>query len=366
MSEPVKFKTFRDLRNLPKEVEEDKSSSTSTASLPSGASSTSITSLTSRASRGSVANKTKLREVINSETSPTRDYQKVPNSVTRIAVPAGAFRGKSKQVWDYFWSISRGAINPARTFKKSRKEIKDGSGLGSMVTVDAAIGHLQALGLVKVKQIIGSGWGNEYEVFTPDEINLTSTSSTSISSTTSLTQKVDILDMPESSISSITQPVEKQGIYSDTKTSLKTNTTDDEAFAGFINKFQEAATEIAGKRLSNRDAENLEKIADLLILELKIAASRTSNISSIPAFLTEVLRRKLRDVSNTTKPSKVKADLVGKAEPVCYEIKPLNEQGREAALTQLHEFAADDFLPEFEKWYTPEDWTWLMKELKKN
>jgi hypothetical protein len=38
-----------------------------------------------------------------------------------------------------------------------------------------------------------------------------------------------------------------------------------------------------------------------------------------------------------------------------YEIKPLDKQGREAAVEQLREIAGDEFLQDFEKWYTSED-----------
>jgi hypothetical protein len=41
------------------------------------------------------------------------------------------------------------------------------------------------------------------------------------------------------------------------------------------------------------EKEKLGELAELLATELKIAAARTSNVSSIPAFLTEHLRRRL-------------------------------------------------------------------------
>ncbi len=280
------------------------------------------------------------------------------------------FRGKSKQVWDYLWSVSRGAINPTRVIRKSRKEIKMSSKLGSMVTVDAAIEHLEKIGLLKVIPNIGSSNGNEYEIFTPEEIDLTVTSISSISSNTrytSLTQKVDDLDIPESGISSITQTIENKTTSDDTKTSLKTNTTDDDGFAHFIEKFQSAAKELTGKKLSKRDSENLEKLADLLVLELKIAARRTGSVSSVPAFLTEILRRKLHEAPKNDKSSKVKIDTVGKSDDKVgsYEIKPLDTKGREEALAHLREFVDDDFLLDFKKWYTDDDWKYFMKELKK-
>jgi hypothetical protein len=45
--------------------------------------------------------------------------------------------------------------------------------------------------------------------------------------------------------------------------------------------------------VSVSEKEKLGELAELLATELKIAAARTSNVSSIPAFLTEHLRRRL-------------------------------------------------------------------------
>ncbi len=107
-------------------------------------------------------------------------------------------------------------------------------------------------------------------------------------------------------------------------------------------------------------------LADLLILELKAAARRTDGVSNIPAFLTEVLRRQFfasRQGQSSSKSAKTKIDTVGKAESDSYEIKPLDQKGREEALAQLREFAGDDFLQDFKKWYTTEDWTWLIDNL---
>ena len=97
MSEPLKFKTFKDTRNI-----------------VVAKSSTSISSSPSIPSRARVSSSTSIGK--NSDISPVRDFQKVPNSVSRNL---DLFRGKSKQVWDYLWSVSRGAINPSRTVRKS-------------------------------------------------------------------------------------------------------------------------------------------------------------------------------------------------------------------------------------------------------
>jgi hypothetical protein len=215
----------------------------------------------------------------------------VPNSVTRRAIPEGLFRGKSKQVWDYLWSVTRGAIVPNRSTRRSRREIKAGSGLGSMVTVDAALEHLENVGLIAVKPSIGSLTGNEYEVFTPEEA---STSTSSTTSSTRITQKVDVLDVLESSTSSTTQLVENTGSLGSPNTSFKTEEIkpDDEAFAEFAAAVKKTALEITGKEPTQAEASRWGEVAEVLMTELRIAAGRTT-VSSVPAFLAEHLRRRL-------------------------------------------------------------------------
>jgi hypothetical protein len=51
--------------------------------------------------------------------------------------------------------------------------------------------------------------------------------------------------------------------------------------------------EVTGRDPSVSDADKWAELAELLITELKIAAGRTSGVSSVPAFLTEHLRRRL-------------------------------------------------------------------------
>ncbi len=392
MSE-IKFKTFKDLKSLgsstikPIDIETRTTSISISPSIPSTSSNTSITAIQPDKSKlKSHSQKNPLKKS-SLPVSPDRDYQKVPNSVTREAVPAGFFRGKSKQVWDYLWSVSRGAITPTRTVNKTRKQIKDGAGLGSLVTVDAAIEHLQTIRLIEVRQSIGSYSGNEYEIFSPEEIQERYTSISSISSTTSLTQKVDILDILESSISSITQTEENKGSYGGAKTSLKTSTKNDDerALAIFARKLGEASRRITGKGTSPNEAEKWGKLAELLILELELAARNTTGISSVPAFLTEVLRRRLilnpeeksRSRNNSSDRKKPNRATVGKnyddvessynPETGEYEIKPLNEAGKAKALELVYEAkteGGEEFLEDLRKWYLAEDWEWLMKELE--
>lgn len=226
------------------------------------------------------------------------------------------------------------------------------------------IKYLKETKLLDSRPAIGSHAGWEYEIFVPEEVEETGQVGVSVSKDKT-GENLHLHSVQNLSLITLTKAIDNKGLNDTSKTSFKDNTkNDDEAFADFIENFQSAAEELTGKKLSKRENENLGKLADLLILELKIAARRTDNIFSVPAFLTEVLRRKLRDaVPTTAKSPKLRTDTVGKADSETYEIKPLDEQGRESALEQLREFAGDEFLQDFKKWYTEDDWAWLTKEL---
>lgn len=56
---------------------------------------------------------------------------------------------------------------------------------------------------------------------------------------------------------------------------------------------RKANREVTGREPSATDSDRWAELADLLVTELKIAAGRTSTVSSVPAFLTEHLRRRL-------------------------------------------------------------------------
>lgn len=378
-AEPKKtFKTFRDLKTISKSPHDEPLTSTST---PSISSKTGIPSISSNTSTTSTPKKSSFpNKIQNKETSPVRDFQKIPNSVTRDALPQGTFKGKSKHVYDYLWSVSRGAIQPTRFVKKSRREIKKGSGLGSMVTVDAAIEHLQLIGLLKVTQAVGSLSGNEYEIFAPDEIDLSSPSISSISSKTSLTQKVDILANPESSISRETQTVESKDGYNDVKTIFKTlNQEDDESpLAEILKMLNEAAKRATGKDLTAKDFEALKDIVEIIISETDLARTRTHSISVYLKLAAENLRRRLYSKKTEIKIKNVPEEKnwieVGKNteqideydEQGNYIPKPLDENDRKEALKILREYQSWDApVEDSGRFYTPEDWEWLMKNLPK-
>lgn len=306
--------------------------------------------------------------------SPKRDYTKVANSINRDAVPSGLFKGTSKNTYDVLYQRTRGAINPKRSIKVVQSDLLLWTNL-SHNSLRSHLKHLQSVGLVRVHYKLGDNSGAEYEIFLPEEINL---------------QEVDL----DTSYHLLPPPTATQNMVGGTyqnvvvgggslmpenieekqslKTSLKTNTkTDDEsasAFAEFLEKIAAACKRITGKAPTKRDAEKWGILADLLILELETAAKRADSISSAPAFLTEVLRRKLMSGgrSNMSKLGKAQPDIVGKNHTTDeYEIKSLDTEGRESVLEQLREWADDDeFLQSYKRWYVEEDWEWLIKELR--
>jgi hypothetical protein len=229
--------------------------------------------------------------------SPARDYTKVANSIRREAVPAGLFKGKSKQLYDELYALTRGAVVPKRKVRISRPKLMKLAHIGSRVTFDTNINHLHAVGLIEVTVLTGEHEGNEYEIFIPEELEseISMPSQSSLTSLTSHAQKLDRLVRLETSQTRHTLSVEDIDSYVVPKTSFKTKEEkfDDEAFAALVASFRQATKEITGKETSASEAERWRELSELLITELRIAAARTDGVSSVPAFLTEHLRRRL-------------------------------------------------------------------------
>jgi hypothetical protein len=312
------------------------------------------------------ASKRKSRQPI----APEKDFTRVPNSVSRVAIPERLFRGMSKNTYDALYLKTRGAINPIRKIRATKSDLIRWTGV-SDVTLDKHLKYLRSVGLINWEFIIGSHDGNWYEVFIPEEINLTDL--TNLTNHTSGNQSKEVRYLTTNLVGGVGggQTEESKEFKSNSKTSFKTNTSDDEAFAKFSEVFGRAAFELTGKKLGAADQKPLQDLAELLVLELRTAASRTDNVSNVPAFLTEVLRRQFftarqnKTVGNSAlKTAVVKPDTIGKSDSENFEIKPLDESGREAALEQLREFSGESFLEDFKKWYTPEDWQWLTENLK--
>jgi hypothetical protein len=232
--------------------------------------------------------------------APARDYQKVANSITRVAVPAGVFKGKCKQLYDFLYSKTRGSIMPSRSVRLTRREIMLGSDIGSTKTLFLNLRHLRDAGLVTWDERVGPHEGNIYMVHLPEEAGTMGTHSTQGTQSTQSAEsasspKVDRVLGVESTLSTHSVSAANIDTSGTPKTSLKTNTerVDDEAFAALVEKLKTVSREVSGKEPSKADAERWAEVAELLVTELKVAASRTT-VTSAPAFLAEHLRRRLR------------------------------------------------------------------------
>jgi hypothetical protein len=226
--------------------------------------------------------------------APVRDFVRVPNSVVRDALPAGLFKGESKKTYDALYQRTRGAVLPRRAIRATLAEVMAWAGV-SHNTLKAHLKHLARVGLVEVHYVRGDNTGAEYEVFTPEEVPPT----THHPQTTHLPASSHNLAPPTTQnlvLGGGGQTLDAQRISEPDKTSFNTNTeqnTDDEAFAKFIAALKSVNREVTGKEPSASDTDKWEELAELLITELKIAAGRTATVSSVPAFLTEHLRRRL-------------------------------------------------------------------------
>lgn len=266
------------------------SASSASANRESQGTQSTLSTLSTESTQGTLTSNT-------SPAAPARDYQKVANSITRVAVPSGVFKGKCKQLYDFLYSKTRGSIVPSRSARLTRREIMLGSDIGSTKTLFLNLRHLRDSGLVTWEEHVGTHEGNLYTVHLPEEIDTRGTQSTlgTLSTLSTSSPKVHRVLRVESTQSTHTLSAANTYSSEESKTSFKTNTerTDDEAFARLVEKLKTATREVSGRESSKADAERWAEVAELLVTELKVAASRTT-VTSAPAFLAEHLRRRLR------------------------------------------------------------------------
>jgi hypothetical protein len=227
--------------------------------------------------------------------APERDFARVANSIVREAVAGGFFTGKSKQLYDYLYSRTRGAIVPVRGVKVTKPVLMKGSHIGSERTLLKNLHHLKAIGLVEVSVTDGEHSGNLYTVMLPEEVPTPRTPRTPPTDVHHALPKVGYVPTAESGVGDVGSRPINSGTYIDLKTSFKTkeeNLDDDAALAGLNEALKTANRELTGKDLSRIEADRWREVADVLVAELKIAAARTT-VSSVPAFLAEHLRRRL-------------------------------------------------------------------------
>jgi hypothetical protein len=244
---------------------------------------------------------TPSRRQLKPSVSPERDYTKVANSIVRQAVPSGLFGeqgGKSKELYDTLYALTRGAIVPKRKIRIPKDQLMKKAGIGSEVTLRKNLVRLRAANLIKESIVPGAHGGNEYEVFLPEEVGLTGSTPSTPSSpgtgsnTPQMREAVEAVESRDSipSLSGI-----ESTAYEPDKTLLKDQQTFDDdatALAGMFAELKAATKELTGKHLSATESDRWREVAQVLVAELKIAAARTT-VSNVPAFLAEHLRRRL-------------------------------------------------------------------------
>ncbi len=222
--------------------------------------------------------------------APMRDFQKVANSITREAVPSGVFKGKCKQIYDFLYSKTRGAIVPSRSIKLTRQAIMQGSNVGSTKTLFLNLRHLRAAGLVTWAECEGTHGGNEYTVHLPEE-TLSTQGTQGYSEYPGYPEYfLPWVPMVESTQGTQGSSPVLSTITPDPNTLIKDKERFDDEAAPLGELFRELEREIIGK--NSASLQQWQDLRELLITELKIAAARTT-VSNVPAFLTEHLRRRL-------------------------------------------------------------------------
>ncbi|HVE59659.1 MAG TPA: hypothetical protein VNB22_22805, partial [Pyrinomonadaceae bacterium] len=299
-----------------------------------------------------------------------RNYQKVPNSLTKQAIPAGLFKGKAKQLYDVLYSMTRGAVVPVRVIRVRKGELMKKANIGSRITFDSNITHLQLVGLIRETVFAGEHAGNEFEVFTFEEMETmpSQSSQSSDSSQTSPSQKqVRVVSLESSQTSQSLNPSEITS-YEKPKTLFKTFLKiDDEApIANAFLKLNEAARATTGKDLTQKDWEAFSEIIELIINETSVARTRAKSVSVYLKFAAENLRRRLysKTVRYDKNPKMFEPGSVEVAQTE-FIAEPLGEN-RELILENLRkivEAGGRESIEVFAGNYLPEDWNWLVTNL---
>lgn len=289
--------------------------------------------------------------------APMRDFNRRANSIEREALPQGLFPGSSKKIYDALYLRTRGANPPRARVRASRRDFLDWTDIRNIKTVDGHLRYLMGVGLIVRHWELGSTEGSQYEVRLPEELPGVSTTHHH-SPPDTITQFSGSGDSRFSGSGGEGQTVDSSTASGGGKTSsLKTNTerSDDEAFAALIEKLKTASREVSGKESSKADAERWAEVAELLVTELKVAASRTT-VTSAPAFLAEHLRRRLRkadarqiereviEASSKQSPAAAKPELT--AEQIQEQVNLMTRLMRDGAeMKELEEQFAANFRP---------------------
>jgi hypothetical protein len=182
---------------------------------------------------------------------------------------------------------------PRKAIRATQAELMEWARI-SHNTLKAHVRHLSRVGLLKVNYVRGDNTGAEYEIFTPEETPPT----THQPPTTYPPETSQNLAPPTSQnlvLGGGGQVGEESITSTDSKTSFKTSTEndDDEAGAAELTRIaKQLIREITGKEATQPELRKIAEVLEVVMLEGKIAAARTT-VSSAGPFLAEHLRRRL-------------------------------------------------------------------------
>ena len=229
----------------------------------------------------------------------TRDFNRRPNSIDRDALPAGLFPGTSQKLYNALFLKTRGAIIPTRTIQATKRELMEWSHIRSKNTIAVNLKLLCTIGWIKAHHEAGNHEGSIYEVLTFEELSSQPIPTHPNPSQVNPSQPIPTQEMgvdPTQNLGwdGLGKTDENKGTSGIAKTSFNTKEerNDDEAFAGLFETFQQITTELTGKSPTASEDAKWRELAEVLVVELRIAAGRTT-VSSVPAFLAEHLRRRL-------------------------------------------------------------------------
>jgi hypothetical protein len=355
--------------------------------------------------------------------APENDFNKRANTLERDALPRGLFPGASKAIYDALYLRTLGAVDPTNMIQATRKQISSWAGVKNLKTVDVHLKKLVEKGIIKRSNFNGEQTGNYYEIYLPNKLDLadqndpktvTTLSKPVVDSTLTIP-----LPYPYHTLPNFWVGYGKGNLLENKRLSyipLKTkNKSDDEpaapnkfvdeffdekilsreadkiserdrqillsdaGFGALENAVNQLSKKLIGKELKSADNQKLKELAELLVMELEIAAARTDSISNVPAFLTEHLRRRLsRKTEDRTTDENFDAKSAGKSsrsdktvvaidsDGEIYRAEPLSGPARETVLETMRQFVAAgqrEFVMGLADTYTAEDWKWLSENL---
>ena len=269
---------------------------TITPPRPSRDSNQSTPSTVSRASSPRSSSEAGILGVPRTSVAPSRDFMRVANSITREAVPGGLFAGKAKQLYDYLYSKTRGAMTPKMSVRLTKRELMRGADINTEVTLRSNLNRLRTIGLVETLEMRGVHGGNEYTIYIPDEIIPTTGSRPSRDSRPSISsQKIDGLEALESRETRGGVNLEIEEGLPAPNTLLKTTTDDDDGtgLLDFVRAIEGTALELVQGPLpvTEQERERWIECGKTLAEELHKIGMRTGTVSSVPALLNAHLRR---------------------------------------------------------------------------